>query len=312
MKNTLFFVLLCIFSLMPFGTNGDTYGLFITNSNLTIQIGIVDYTLPSQNNPPIMTIPGLLFNGGFLQQSAYNYNTKVLTLIANAPLSTTSYLYVIDCNQWKVLSSLNFPYGNTYRGLASDQSTNQPFNIWGTVQGPNGMLVNKINPLTLQIQTIDTFYATWYASTVGPNSDYYITFSNSTGLYVKCYSMYGQSSFEQKFTFSNFQSLPKGPFMMVYSPLTNTILSSIIINNSDGSSYSALVYLDWQSSQFQLTNMTTHAQYSPNANVPDINNANLFYSIGHIGYQFYIYQYNLYNQQFLSAYPIKTQIMAAY
>ncbi|KAF2077122.1 hypothetical protein CYY_001569 [Polysphondylium violaceum] len=307
-----FALLLCVISFTPFA-HAASYGVIISNSNNnTINIGLIDYSNPSQTYPPSLTVSGLQYNSlGYYQAAAYNYAKKLLTFVATDTATGSTYLYVVDCNKWKVLSSLNIQAGDGsgFRGLAVDSSTDTPYNTWLTYQSGDTLSVSQLDVFTLKAKTIETFPGAFYTSAIGGTRDYSLTFSNSSGLFVKQYSRYGDLTVEQQVGFS-INVTPKGPVNMVDT--INDMFSSVIITNNDGSTYCAIAGLNWQQAQFTVTNMVSHTNFFPTANIGDLHNFKLFYSIGFIGSQYYVYTYNAVEYKLLSVVPISTPILAAF
>ncbi|KAF2069869.1 hypothetical protein CYY_008809 [Polysphondylium violaceum] len=304
-------LLLLVISFTPF-THAASTGVIISNSNNAINIGLIDYTNPSQTIPPSLTIPGLQYiTNGYFQASAYSYSKKMLTFVATDPITSSTYLYVVDCNNWSVMSSLEIEggAGSGFRGLAVDTITNTPYNTWITVQSGNMLTISQLDVFTLKAKTIETFPGTFSTGIIGGTRVYSLAFSNSSGLFVKQYSRYSELTIEQQVGF-NIDVAPKGPINMVNT--INDIFSSVIITNSDGSSYSALSGLNWQQAQFTVSNMVTHTNFFPTANARVANNFGLFCSIGYIGTQFYVYTYDVIKYELLSVVPISTPILAAF
>ncbi|KAF2077915.1 hypothetical protein CYY_000793 [Polysphondylium violaceum] len=316
MNKTLFclVVFLCVATFTS-SADATNYGVVISNSNdTTIHIGLVEYLNASYAPPPSLVITGLVYSGGYYQQSTYNYNTQVLTFIATDPVTQNTFLYNVDCNRWRIINSLSLPGGAGFRGLASDQTNNNdPYNIWITSQTGNGyVIVSKIDPLTLKAVVYDTIVGTYYTSTLGSNQNYVVTYGNSSGIFVNVYSTLYRKISQQKFSFANIAVAPKGPINMIYSQLTNTLLATVIVSTGEASSFSTLAFVDWKSSTFQITTMASFINSIPSVNVPDVNNFNYIYSVGYVGSQYYLYSYNIYDQQLLNAAPISIPIAAAF
>ncbi|KAF2076668.1 hypothetical protein CYY_002038 [Polysphondylium violaceum] len=305
---------LCAVTFTP-SAHATNYGVVISNSEDTsIQIGLVDYLNVSYAPPPSLVITNLVYNSGYYQQSTYNYNTQVLTFIATDPVTQNTFLYTVDCDEWSIINSLSFPGGAELRGLASDQTNNNnPFNIWTTAQTGNGLvIVSKIDQLSLDIVIYDILDGNYYSSTLGSNEDYFVTYGNSSGIFVNVYSTLHHKISEQKFGFSDIAETPKGPINMIYSKFTNTLLATVIVSTDNTSSFSTLAFVDRKSSTFQITTMASFANSIPEANVPDANNLNYVYSVGYVGSQYYLYSYNIYTQLLLNAAPISIPIAAAF
>ncbi|KAF2076675.1 hypothetical protein CYY_002045 [Polysphondylium violaceum] len=308
------FVLLAIVATTTTINALDTYGVGIYNVNNAIAIGIIDYSAPP-NPSTQLTITGLYYPNSPFQISSYNYVTKYLTFVALEPGTNNPFLVTVDCNAWRVAYELPLTSGISYAGFQYDQTPMGQLNMFTTTWNGNGMLyVSKMNPLNNQLSTTDSFPGTLLSTAYQTTTyNYMVTFSNSSGIYTKLYTYYGQLQAEQQFGFSNTNlQVYSGPTNMFYNPQLNAIMATVQLRNVDGSIFSALAYMDWSYGTFKLSNMASYPGFVITTSVPDLLNKNLVYSFGYVQNIFYIYTFSPATNTGVSVVQYNSPVLSAF
>ncbi|KAF2070859.1 hypothetical protein CYY_007815 [Polysphondylium violaceum] len=314
MKNILnIIVLLCVIATTSC-TLADTYSVGISNNenNSSISIGLVDLTSGNQALPKL-TINGFIYQSSDIQPSTYNYVTKTLTFYGVTVTNKYPYLFVIDCNAWRVVSQKSvYPY-YSYGGLASTNTvTNNLFTVY---YSPDYLHPSTVNPSTLSVYKFDTIYGSYRGSVYLPTiNSYYVAFTNSTGLYIRLYDATTYKFYtEASFGFANNPyPVNNWPLNLVYNFNSKTVLAQVYMTDSNNRPYYALAYLDWNNKVFDVTNMDGYSGDVMLSTVADSQGQQLIYSFAYSFGQYVLYTYSSYTNSFLSFRPYLTPILSTF
>jgi len=308
--------LLTLFVLLAIASTSiaqDSYGVTIANVNSAISIGLIDYTNPGSGPLTKLTITGMYYPASTYQLASYNYNGQYLTFIALETGNNSPFLVTVNCGIWKVVSEIQLSAGS-FAGLQYDQTANQNNpNLFTTSWNGNGLLyINKMITTNGALTTVDYFAGNFLTSAFD-NQYYYCTFTNTSGIFTKLYTTFGQLVAERQFGFSgtNLQ-VYSGPSNMFYNPNINSVMASVTLRNTDGTYFSTLAYMNWNAGQFQMTNMATHSGFTIAASVADKYRKNLVYSVGFLQNQFYLYTFSPASNTGLNVYSINTPVLSAF
>ncbi|KAF2075043.1 hypothetical protein CYY_003653 [Polysphondylium violaceum] len=292
-------------------------GVGIWNLKLNIAIGVIDYPTSDQAVPKVQ-LPNLFYDDKSFQQSTFNNQTKVLTLIAQRFNNGGSVIYSIDTVAWKVIGSTS--YGSLYKfgGLASDQTSGN--GVYGVYVDYSSNRLGILNTITLSFannnkaSSVGSFAGDYRGSVYVPSSQqYYIAFTNTTGLFVKVFDKKYKEVQEKQSLFAN-NDFPviDTPLNLVYDPQNDQIIANVQMQYSSTQVTCGLAYLDLNTFDFFLTNMYGYSgDYFLFTVGLTTSNIAYTFSIDFNGL-FYVYKWNLFTGVYQTYSEYYTPILAAF
>jgi len=317
-------------------SSSNSLGVVIWNGDdVSVNIGTVDYSNPGSEATVMLTIDSFTFTGDALTQSTYNYATNKLTFVGTQPYSVQGYLITVDCITWKVVGKVFLPVGYTFSGLAYDQSKTD-HNIFTTFyQGNNRLQIIKINPYTQDMKFLDTLDGVYQAAAYNFNTkQYYLSFTNNTGLFMKSYFSPPNKVVEVKQIGFIGSSPPIliSQYNLMFNPYQKSLMGMFQLSNYDSQVINGLGFLSWETGFFNMTEMMGLDADTFITTVPDMNGGTLIYtfcfttnpssstessssdspSLVNLDGGIFIQTWNSTSCELLSTVPFKTAVLSAF
>ncbi|KAF2075042.1 hypothetical protein CYY_003652 [Polysphondylium violaceum] len=311
-------ILLALFLILTYCTiqsSAQYNGVGIWNFKRNIEVGELQYSRSSEKAAPKIVLPNLFYDNKGFQQSTFNNQTKVLTLIAQKFYNEGSVIYSIDTLGWKVIASANYTNEYEFGGLESDQTSgNGVFGVYNDNSGSDLIHTMKINFGNNKAISIGSFKGSYRGSVFLPSTqEYYMAFVNNTGLFVKVFDNNFIEIQEKKSYFvDNDFPVNDTPLNLIYDPQNDQIIATVSMQYSSTDVTYGLAYFDFNTFGFDVTNMYGYSGDYFLATVA-LKGSNYVYTFAsNIGGDLYMYEWNFLTGRFLSLTQYYTEILAAF
>ncbi|KAF2075954.1 hypothetical protein CYY_002757 [Polysphondylium violaceum] len=301
---------LLVFSVfLSFSNATDSFSVGIWNDDTSINIGFVDFN--GNETSKQLVIPGFYYPSNTNQTSTYNFNTNILTFIAETVKYKKPFLIIVDCTSWQVVTNVSLVFGYGYVGLASDQSNrNIVYGFYYKSFYENilyGIIIQENGKISYAYQKVFGSYKSSVFNTKTEN--YLIAFQNSTGSFMRSYSFNFNFINEAPLTFSNnkFEILNE-PFPM--ASVNGTTLGTIPMKWIGDKPVFGLAYLDSTQCHFNFTKMIAYGTDTITTSTQ--RDSFIFIFAKSVGGQFYLYTFSTLSSSFLSYKLYYTPILSVF